>query len=241
MSNLYLRHHEERTFVSPVADDVPLVLHVCACLPACPRPRLLQAYFSLVLEEQRELWDASADIKAFFFPGPPTSYSAALSRRRSEQLKEVRKRAIRQPGLLPVLSRTWGSMSGFLEGCMYVPRSSGRCVVYSVGGKGEGCNIVCITIGLVTLAAGTFRTSGTGNLKLSAYLPRLRIAPLVVLLFGSPYRVVLALSSYPVLLTRPGTLADLPACLLACVWFLCLFSVAPRDTQTIYRCYFSML
>ncbi len=43
-----------------------------------------------MLEEQRELWDASADIKAFFFPGPPTSYSAALSRRRSEQLKEVR-------------------------------------------------------------------------------------------------------------------------------------------------------
>lgn len=49
-----------------------------------------QTYFSLVLEERRELWDSSNDIEAFFFPGPPTSYSAALSRRRSEQLKEVR-------------------------------------------------------------------------------------------------------------------------------------------------------
>ncbi|CAM9953867.1 unnamed protein product, partial [Ectocarpus sp. 13 AM-2016] len=54
------------------------------------RRRGLQAYFSQVLDEQRELWDSSADIKAFFSPGPPTSYSAALSRRRSEQLKEVK-------------------------------------------------------------------------------------------------------------------------------------------------------
>ncbi|CAM9414499.1 unnamed protein product, partial [Ectocarpus sp. 8 AP-2014] len=57
------------------------------------RRRGLQAYFSQVLDEQRELWDSSADIKAFFSPGPPTSYSAALSRRRSEQLKEEKLKA----------------------------------------------------------------------------------------------------------------------------------------------------
>lgn len=75
------------------------VWFACACFlyssanTACVSSWLLlqQAYFSQVLDEQRALWDSSADIKAFFFPGPPTSYSAALSRQRSEQLKEVKK------------------------------------------------------------------------------------------------------------------------------------------------------
>ncbi|CAN0045415.1 unnamed protein product [Scytosiphon promiscuus] len=57
------------------------------------RRRGLQTYFSLVLEEQRELWDSSPDVKSFFFPGPPTSYSAALSKRRSERLKEEKQKA----------------------------------------------------------------------------------------------------------------------------------------------------
>lgn len=71
--------------------------------------RCPQAYFSTVLEEQRELWDASADIKAFFFPGPPTSYSAALSRRRSEQLKEVRQ-TVRQQRRTSTPTRSMLSM-----------------------------------------------------------------------------------------------------------------------------------
>lgn len=50
----------------------------------------VQAYFSEVLMEHRDVWDGSDEIENFFFPGAPTSYSAALSRRRSEQLKEVK-------------------------------------------------------------------------------------------------------------------------------------------------------
>lgn len=84
-----------------------LFLHVTAVRP-------LQAYFSLVLEEQRELWDASADIEAFFFPGPPTSYSAALSRRRSEQLKVVSQQAARrQPPPTPLKGGTVVSVDLF--------------------------------------------------------------------------------------------------------------------------------
>lgn len=57
------------------------------------RRRGLQAYFSEILIEKRHIWDGSEDMKNFFFPGPPTSYSAALSRRRSEQLKEEKLKA----------------------------------------------------------------------------------------------------------------------------------------------------
>lgn len=53
--------------------------------------RSAQAYFSAILAQHRDMWDASDAIKEFFFPGPPTLYSAALSRRRIEQLKEVKR------------------------------------------------------------------------------------------------------------------------------------------------------
>ncbi|CAB1112400.1 unnamed protein product [Ectocarpus sp. CCAP 1310/34] len=78
------------------------------------RRRGLQAYFSQVLDEQRELWDSSADIEAFFSPGPPTSYSAALSRRRSEQLKEEKLKAKEASSAASIMASSLKSTLGSL-------------------------------------------------------------------------------------------------------------------------------
>lgn len=50
-------------------------------------PFATQAYFAKILTDNREMWETSDDVRKFFSPGPPTSYSAALARRRREQIK----------------------------------------------------------------------------------------------------------------------------------------------------------
>lgn len=69
--------------------DEHLVLFIF-CLYNPFRLLFAQAYFSTVLDQHREVWDGSDAVKCFFFPGPPTSYSKALARRRSIEINEVR-------------------------------------------------------------------------------------------------------------------------------------------------------
>lgn len=57
-------------------------------------PWFYQGYFSDILMNHREIWDGSEDIKRFFFPSHPTGYSAALARRRTDELQEVTSRVM---------------------------------------------------------------------------------------------------------------------------------------------------